>query len=114
MASPASMRDNMTRLNQDLRDYGERLGLDNGQSRYASRLSSDLFLAHSTGESSFLSICTSDRIVPAAERARAGGWSLAPHSAEVVLGTANCSFFYAAPFRYPRTTCGFLFAPGLE
>ena len=40
--------------------------------------------------------------------------SLAPACAEVVLGTADSVFFYVSPFRYPNTTCGFLFAKSLE
>jgi hypothetical protein len=30
------------------------------------------------------------------------------------LATANSVFFYVSPFRYPNTTCGFLFAASLE
>jgi hypothetical protein len=39
---------------------------------------------------------------------------LRPGSVKAVLGTVNAVFLYAAPFRFPATGCGVLFAARLE
>ena len=39
---------------------------------------------------------------------------MAPECTEALMGTAGSVFFYVAPFRYPSTTCGLLFAKTLE
>jgi len=42
------------------------------------------------------------------------GISLPTDCTEALLGTAGTVFFYTAPFRYPHTGCGLLFAHTLE
>ncbi len=80
----------------------------------ASRFSDSLFLSHSTSDSKFSAICRRGYLISAAGLAAEGGVSLSPASAEALLGTAGNVFFYVAPFRYPNTGCGLLFANTLE
>lgn len=115
MASAAVRKqDNLTRLTRELKDHAASLSVAIGPKPLASQLSKDLFLTHSTSERNFAAICESNAIVPQAARALAEGWALRPDCAEIVLGTSGCTFFYAAPFRLARTTCGFVFSPTLE
>jgi hypothetical protein len=99
-----------------MEDYAKQNGIEvpNPSSGAAARLSDSLYLAHSTSRKSFSSICDSGYLYSAASLATARGESLAPACAEVVLGTAGSVFFYVSAFRYPNTTCGFLFAKSLE
>src|ERR1035437_560328 len=107
---------NLDGLCRSLEDYAKKNGIGdpNPSSGAASRLSDSLYLAHSTSGEKFSDICASGYLASAASLAAARGESLAPACAEVVLGTAGSVFFYVSPFRYPNTTCGFLFAKSLE
>ena len=107
---------NLDGLCRSLEDYAKKngIGVPNPSSGAASRLSDSLYLAHSTSGEKFSDICASGYLASAASLAAARGESLAPGCAEVVLGTAGSVFFYVSPFRYPNTTCGFLFAKSLE
>jgi hypothetical protein len=107
---------NLDGLCRSLEDYAKQNGIEvpNLSSAEAARLSDSLYLAHSTSRKSFSSICDSGYLYSAASLAAARGESLAPARAEVVLGTAGSVFFYVSAFRYPNTTCGFLFAKSLE
>lgn len=80
----------------------------------ADKLSRELFLAHSTKPTKFARICQDSQLVSAAEFNRRKGQSLPPDHTDVKMGTSDCVFLYAAPFRFPHTVCGFLFAASLE
>src|ERR1035441_474645 len=107
---------NLDGLCLSLEDYAKKngIGVPNASSGSAARLGDSAYLAHSTSRKSFSSICDSGYLNSAASLAAARGASLAPACAEVALGTASSVFFYVSPFRYPNTTCGFLFAKSLE
>ena len=80
----------------------------------AQSLSRRLPVSHSTASLLFAKACKESNLFSAsllAERARR---PLSADAVDVRMGTANCVFLYAAPFRYPNTTCGFLFSPSLE
>ena len=81
------------------------------------RLAEHLPLSHATGQATFTNILVHDGLfswnqltdrgwVPA----RAGS----EPSVEARLGTDDSVFTYAAPFRYPATSCGLLFKTSLE
>src|SRR5271167_4913263 len=72
----------------------------------AGKLSDSLYLAHSTSDARFAGICASGHLVSAP--------SLDADCTEIFMGTAGSVFFYVAPFRYPNTNCGLLFAKSLE
>jgi hypothetical protein len=76
-------------------------------SKMAKRLSDSLYLAHSTADAKFADICGSGYLTSLTK-------PLSPARTEVVMGTVDSVFFYVAPFRYPNTGCGLLFAPTLE
>jgi hypothetical protein len=80
----------------------------------ARRLAHGLFLAHSTSDRNFSDICGTNRLRSPLRRSKDTGMPLDAGSVESIMGTANAVFFYAAPFRYPQTSCGFLFLPSLE
>jgi hypothetical protein len=107
---------NLDGLCRSLEDYAKQngIGVPNPSSGAAARLSDSLYLAHSTSGEKFSEICASGFLDSAARLAAARGEVLAPTRDEVVLGTAGSVFFYVSPFRYPNTTCGFLFAKTLE
>ncbi len=100
---------NLDRLCKALEDYG-RAELPEA----ASRLSDALFLAHSTSDNNFSAICGRGSLISSALLAAERGISLPLTCAEALLGTAGDVFFYVAPFRYPNTGCGLLFAKSLE
>src|ERR1017187_1939833 len=107
---------NLDGLCRSLEDYAKQngIGVPNPSSGAAARLSDSLYLAHSTSGEKFSEICASGFLDSAARLAAARGEVLAPTRDEVVLGTAGSVFFYVSPFRYPNTTCGFLFAKARE
>lgn len=80
-------------------------------------LSQKLPLSHSTGRAAFLGIVQQDRIL-SVEKLIELGMRQRPGpenpTIEMVLGTENSVFTYAAPFRYPETACGFLFGANVE
>ena len=107
---------NLDGLCRSLEDYARNngIGVPNPSSGAAARFSDSAYLAHSTSSGKFSDICASGYLNSKASLAAARGGSLAPGCVEVVLGTAGSVFFYVSPFRYPNTTCGFLFAKSLE
>ena len=80
----------------------------------ATRLADSLYLAHSAPDRRFEAICASGQLLSAKLLAASAGETLSPARTEVVMGTADSVFFYVAPFRYPNTNCGLLFAASLE
>ena len=106
----------MRRLQESLEEYGRAQGIAAPHSPppEAEALSQSLFLAHSTPDGKFPAICRSNQLLSPAGLARARGRHLRPDSAEAVLGTGEFVFLYAAPFRFPATGCGLLFAASLE
>ncbi|MBI3679700.1 MAG: hypothetical protein HY235_04825 [Acidobacteria bacterium] len=107
---------NLEQLCADLVSYAEkkRIAVPNPVPGEAARLSKVLYLAHSTSTANFLAICTNGRVLSKAQLAASGQLTLRANSAEVTLGTADAVFFYLAPFRYPATSAGLLFAHTLE
>lgn len=82
-------------------------------SERAAKLSSEIYLSHATKTTTFAKIAKSGNIYSRVAINKQDP-SVKLGSTELQMGTADCVFFYAAPFRFPRTTCGFLFAPTLE
>jgi hypothetical protein len=105
---------NLKELCRRLEDYAATNGIVVSGPPEAERVSHSLFLAHSTASNTFSAICGDGQILSAERLAAARGIALKPDSAEVQLGTVDSVFFYLAPFRYPSTTCGLLFARSLE
>lgn len=99
---------NLDELCRRLADYAaaNRVDVPGPMSEKAKGLSDSLYLAHSTTEERFGAICASGNLTPPR--------SVSPTCAEVVMGTAGSVFFYVAPFRYPNTGCGLLFATTLS
>jgi hypothetical protein len=83
--------------------------------RIASRISSSIPLAHSTADANFVKICSGNkRLLSPAALDAAGIRSLDPACVEKTLQTAKFAFLYAAPFAFPSSGCGLLFAKELE
>ena len=107
---------NLDDLCRRLEDYSRAnlLAVPAQMSKMAKRLSESLYLAHSTTEARFGTICGSGCLTSADLQAAHRGKPLSPTRTEVVMGTSDSVFFYVAPFRYPNTGCGFLFSATLE
>lgn len=105
---------NLDRLCQELETHAQSLGIPMGPSPVAEKLSQSLFLAHSTADQKFAQIGAARCLSSNAKLAAELGTTLAADCTEVVLGTSDTVFFYAAPFRYPNTGCGLLYARSLE
>ncbi len=73
----------------------------------AARLAAHLPLSHCLSEAAFLGAVRDGRLRSQQQLGRLG-------RTEQDLGTGNYVFTYVAPFRYPGTLAGFLFAPQLE
>ena len=80
----------------------------------AVQLSEGMYLAHSTSGEKFSAICAAGHMASALQLAEQAGKQLSAGRTEVILGTADSVFFFVAPFRYPNTACGLLFARSLE
>lgn len=111
---PTNRQANLERLCSELNAHVAGLGIEIEPSPEAERLSRALFLAHSASDKTFAKICRSQSLLSPEQLALAGLYTLRPDSAEVLLSTSDFVFFYVAPFRYPETGCGLLFAPTLE
>ena len=106
-------RNNLARLKQKLLDHDSRMDALVDQTRVdeAARLSKCMPLSHGTASKNFLTILQSGKLLTHAEKFR---HAPATDTDEVLLGTQDYVFFYAAPFSYPKSTCGFLFKTALE
>ncbi len=81
----------------------------------AARLSQQLFLSHGTTTKKFASTCRDGQLFSRlAYNQKHPNQSFPLDAADVQMGTEDSIFFYAAPFRYPKSVCGFLFAATLE
>lgn len=112
----AQREQNLSRLLADLDLYAQSNGIDvpDPFPPEALSLSESVFLSHSTPDASFPAICHSNRLLCPQGLAQLRGEPLRPDCAEAVLGTGGFVFLYAAPFRFPQTGCGLLFAVSLE
>ena len=112
----AQREQNLSRLLADLDLYARNNGINAPDPcpPEALALSESLFLAHSTPDGSFPAICHSNHLLCPQGLANLRGVPLRPDCAEAVLGTGGFVFLYAAPFRFPQTGCGLLFAVSLE
>lgn len=108
--------ENLARLQSRLDEYAKTNGLVATGSIFkkCGSLSQSLYLAHSTADAKFSRVCESNRLCSPQRLHAEGIKPLATDSVEATLGTANSVFFYAAPFRFPHTGCGFLFNHRLE
>jgi hypothetical protein len=99
-----------------LEDYAEKnaIRVPNPLSAAATRLSSSLYLAHSTSDAKFSDICADGYLASATHLAAQRNETLASGRTEVALGTADSVFFFVSPFRMPHTGCGLLFAASVE
>jgi hypothetical protein len=91
-----------------------RFGTTGPPSATAARLSKSLYLAHSTADAKFADVCGNGRLFSSQRIAAERKKPLSTRCAGVLLGTADFVFFFAAPFRFPHTGCGLLFAASLE
>lgn len=105
---------NLDRLCREMNEYAAAASLDGAPAPAAEHISESLFLAHSAADASFSAMCSIGLLKSAARLDEEGIRPLSPDCEEALLDTAHCVFLYLAPFRYPRTTCGFLFARTLE
>lgn len=80
----------------------------------AQQVANGLFLANSSPRKVFEAICVSEQILCQFQVTATTGKQFPPTCAEAVLETAGFVFLYAGSFRYPETSCGFLFRPALE
>lgn len=85
-----------------------------GQPSDEVRLGQSMYLAHSTASAKFSEMCAAGRLRSAMQLAVIRKEALRPDAVEALLGTADFVFFYVAPFQYPKTGCGLLFARSLE
>ncbi|MDJ0840136.1 MAG: hypothetical protein QNK37_26730 [Acidobacteriota bacterium] len=108
-----SYHDNLRRLKEALLKEPPRLDVldEKEHAERAARLSQRMPLSHGTASKNFLSILQSEHLLTHAEKY---GKTPPADSDEVLLGTQDFVFFYAAPFGYPKSTCGFLFKTTLE
>ena len=83
-------------------------------STLARSLSRRLPVSHATTERRFAKACKDGNLFSATVFAQRANRQIPPTAIDVRMGTANCVFLYAAPFRYPNTACGFLFSPSIE
>lgn len=84
----------------------------------ADQIASSVPLSHATGSRGALGIIESGRLdsfeVLFHRRFGVEPGEREPKPVEAILGTAGSAFLYAAPFRYPGTSCGFLFDVAAE
>jgi hypothetical protein len=108
--------ENLRQLSARFDDYARsnKIARASPVSPEAAALAQSVYLAHSTSEANFSSVCRSNLLLSPQRLHAEGIKTLKSDSAEAVLGTANAVFLYAAPFRSPATGCGVLFAAGLE
>lgn len=74
-------------------------------------------LSHATGQATFAGILEKDRLLSYQKLVELGLGRPDPRGAQTVEATADTEdsvFTYAAPFRYPETSCGLLFRAELE
>jgi hypothetical protein len=109
--SRVQREENLTRLCREIQNIPA--PIDQLSDR-AKKLSESLFLANSSTKGNFAEISKSWQIASKRRVAADGGVPVSPTCCESILGTANDVFFYVAPFRYPHTSCGLLFATTLE
>lgn len=106
---------NQAQLLRRLEVYAATNGIArSGQPPDAVKLGQSMYLAHSTASDNFSEICAAGRLLSAIQLAVVRGEALKPDAVEALLGTAGFVFFYVAPFQYPKTGCGLLFARSLE
>jgi hypothetical protein len=107
---------NLDDLCRRLEEYGRANGLavPDPAPDAAKRLGDSIYLAHSTADAPFAAICASGWLASAERQAADHKRPLSPTRTEVAMGTEDSVFFYVAPFRYPNTGCGLLFAATLE
>jgi hypothetical protein len=81
----------------------------------ADHLSRLLFLSHGSTPTKFASICREGQLMSrVAYNQKHPDQPLSLDVIDLQLGTEDSIFFYAAPFRYPKSVCGFLFAASIE
>lgn len=115
------LRSNLRRLS-DLVDSAASVetsaGAPKGSMRTLGRRIADhLPLSHATGRAAFLSVLEQGRLLSSLKLQQMGSHpptTRALPTVEAMLGTDNSVFTYAAPFRYPETSCGLLFKTELE
>lgn len=77
------------------------------------RIARSMPLGHSRGAAAFQRIAKGGAIL-SRDHLQQSGTSIEGGEAERVLGTTGDVFTYAGPFRYPGTSCGFIFRPTIE
>jgi len=106
---------NLTRLLADLEGYRSASSLPTaGTATPACRIAEGICLSHATSDASFSAICKTGRIYSKRRLDEEGLWPMHPKCVELVLGTENDVFFFAAPFAFPESGCGVLFGSPME
>jgi hypothetical protein len=117
MSSKQRCEENLHRLRQDLTAYtvAQSIPIDAAKTASSHKIADSIFLAHSTSADSFDKICQDGaRLLSPAQLDKKGVKPLKPDAVEIVLDTTGYVFFYAAPFSFPSSAFGLLFAKSLE
>ncbi len=107
-------QDNLERLCREIKDMhaGRLSPADSDRNKLCRRLADHMPLSHATGLRNFEKVCQSDALLPLTrlDAIKPVDW---PNRVERQLETRDCVFLFAGPFRYPSTSCGFLFRQDL-
>jgi len=108
-------QDNLDRLCREIQ--GMHGGLlspgDSPKSKLSRHLADHMPLAHATGTDTFAKICQFGALLSLTRLDGVKPLDWSRHPVETQLETRDCVFLFAGPFRYPSTSCGFLFRPEL-
>lgn len=105
---------NLERLSSELEtDSGARFAASESRLARAKLFGDQVHLSHATSSGSFAAICESGSIFSPGSLLKRGVRVSRPET-EIFMGTEFHLCLYAAPFRYPNTTSGFLFRGQLE
>jgi len=115
------LQGNLSRLLTELNTYAQgepvcqpRLAAPHADCEFVAR---NLPLTHSRGAEAFRRICGLGDLLSRKELDKRGIMLIKAGGRlplEVDLGTVDCVFTYAGPFRYPETSCGFVFDLRIE
>lgn len=107
---------NLNRLQQDLAAYAQEqnIAAPPATSTSCRKIADTIFLAHSTSDLKFETICNSGRLKSPAKLHSEGLKTLKTDAVELTLGTSEFVFLYAGAFSFPSSGCGLLFSRTLE
>jgi hypothetical protein len=108
-------QDNLARLCREIQGmHGGLLSpADSPRNKLCRRLADNMPLSHATGADTFAKICQSGALLSLTRLDTVAPLDWSSHPVETQLETRDCVFLFAGSFRYPDTSCGFLFRPDL-